>query len=471
MSELPSPAPAQAAAAPPAPMLAADIEEVLAGVTPAWVEVFGGKDALTAVAASLPAEGITPPRRLIMEAFRLVGEPADVRVVIVGQDPYPTPGVAHGLAFSIQRGERLQPSLERVFGCLARSGLRAATGGGAAHCCGDLTAWALQGVLLLNMALTTAAGAAGAHLNVWRPLVAAAFDRLLRAPATPPAVLLWGGPARALAPAARAAGAAVHEWTHPSPLADNRLEAAARFVNCNHFEALARAAAAAGQRPVCWDNAARIVVFTDGACTANGRAGKAAAGYSAVAVGGPYAGCTLYGRVEPRRYLAAAAAGAPAGFAPEGAGGAHVEPSNNRGELLGICAALLLLLVGRACGEAEIVSDSEYAINTITQWYPARLAKGTAHELKNPDLLALADTLLRRIKAQPPPQPTLKFTHVRSHQAAPGADAGARERLVHAGNEKADKYAGEGVELSGRPRLVGAPPGVRAALAWMADAA
>ncbi|PKP61566.1 MAG: uracil-DNA glycosylase, partial [Alphaproteobacteria bacterium HGW-Alphaproteobacteria-9] len=140
----------------------------------------------------------------------------DVRCVILGQDPYHGPGQAHGLAFSVQDGVRLPPSLVNIYKELeADLGLpRAATG--------DLTRWARQGVLLLNNTLTVEGGQAGSHAGrgwdaITDACVAAAAQR-----DAPTVFILWGSHARKKASRIPALGRSsahlVLTSAHPSPL-------------------------------------------------------------------------------------------------------------------------------------------------------------------------------------------------------------------------------------------------------------
>jgi uracil-DNA glycosylase len=157
---------------------------------------------------------VFPPPESIFGALTLT--PLDrVRAVILGQDPYPSPGDAHGLAFSYVGSRRLPPSLKTVFAELSDDlGVPRPT-------TGDITPWARQGVLLLNTALTVEAGAAGAHLRLgWSAL---ADEALAAVSAQRPAVafLLWGGPARRRAALIDREKHLVLEAGHPSPL--NRL--------------------------------------------------------------------------------------------------------------------------------------------------------------------------------------------------------------------------------------------------------
>jgi uracil-DNA glycosylase len=157
---------------------------------------------------------VLPPPQDIFTSLRLT--PLDrVRVVILGQDPYPTPGDAHGLAFSYRGPRRLPASLRVILDELA------ADIGIARPKTGDLSPWAKQGVLCINTALTVEAGRAGAHLKLgWSAL---ADEALAAVSAQRPAAvfLLWGGPARQRAVLIDRAKHLVIESGHPSPL--NRL--------------------------------------------------------------------------------------------------------------------------------------------------------------------------------------------------------------------------------------------------------
>jgi ribonuclease HI len=213
-----------------------------------------------------------------------------------------------------------------------------------------------------------------------------------------------------------------------------------------------------GLRPICWDEAAGCVAFTDGACRGNGRAGARAA-FAAVITGGHFGRVILRGEVAPVAYELVDEGAPERGLRPAAAGVAPVAPSNNRGELLGVACALLALLRGRAAGRVELVSDSLLCIRTLLEWYPARLAAGTERELKNLDLLRVAWGLLGALRARA----AVTLTHVRSHRPAPAAQAPAREHFLHRGNELADLHAGAPLAAGrGPPRydveILEAPP-------------
>ncbi|MCE7079322.1 uracil-DNA glycosylase [Streptomyces sp. ST2-7A] len=149
----------------------------------------------------------------VLRAFR---QPFDaVRVLIVGQDPYPTPGMPIGLSFAVSpEVRRLPGSLENIFRELGDDlGVPRPANG-------DLTPWAEQGVLLLNRALTTAPGRPAAHRGKgWEEVT----DQAIRALATrggPLVAILWGRDARSLRPLLGPTPAV--ESAHPSPMSADR---------------------------------------------------------------------------------------------------------------------------------------------------------------------------------------------------------------------------------------------------------
>jgi len=147
------------------------------------------RSTLRAAEAASLLETVYPPREDWFAAFRLT-PPERVRVVILGQDPYHEPDQAMGLAFSVRAGVKLPPSLRNIYKEL-ESDL-----GVPAPVSGDLSAWAEQGVLLLNTVLTVAAGRANSHKSLgWQRLT----DEILSAVSALPqpiAFVLWGEPAK-----------------------------------------------------------------------------------------------------------------------------------------------------------------------------------------------------------------------------------------------------------------------------------
>ncbi len=158
---------------------------------------------------------IYPPRGSRLAA--LATTPLDqVKVVILGQDPYHGPGQAHGLSFSVQDGVKQPPSLVNIFKELEGDlGIpRPATG--------NLTPWARQGVLLLNNTLTVEAGQAGSHAGRGWDAITDACVEAVAAGGEPTVFVLWGSHAKKKAGRVKGLGAAEHHLVltsvHPSPL-------------------------------------------------------------------------------------------------------------------------------------------------------------------------------------------------------------------------------------------------------------
>jgi uracil-DNA glycosylase len=209
------------------------IGEVLDDAPATWrplIEAWRSKPAgqrLQAFVAARQAAGATvfPPtpwRALTLTA------PERVRVVIIGQDPYHQPGQAEGLAFSVPTGQPLPPSLRNIFVELGHDlGIAMPT-----H--GHLGAWAVQGVLLLNTALTVEEGRPGAHADQgWEALTDMIVEKV-SAEGGAKVFMLWG--AHAQARAARIVAPSRHALlraNHPSPLSARRPPAP--FMGCGHF--------------------------------------------------------------------------------------------------------------------------------------------------------------------------------------------------------------------------------------------
>lgn len=165
---------------------------------------------------------------------------ADVRVVLLGQDPYHGPGQAHGLSFSVRHGVTVPPSLRNVYKELE-------TDIGIAHPGhGNLESWARNGVLLLNSVLTVRAHEAGSHRKQgWETLT----DRIIQVvsdKAEPVVFILWGNFARSKT---RLIAGHHHiiESPHPSPLSASR-----GFFGTKPFSRTNAALASAGRRSVDW---------------------------------------------------------------------------------------------------------------------------------------------------------------------------------------------------------------------------
>ena len=182
-----------------------------------------------------------PSPDAIFRALKAVRTPGQVRVVILGQDPYHGPDQAHGLAFSVRAGQPLPPSLRNIYKEIARSC------GGTPPGSGDLSHWADQGVLLLNDVLTVRKGQPRSHADLgWQQLTADLIGRLDQRPA---AFLLWGAHARRHAGEVRRLHPdhLILEAPHPSPLSAHR-----GFMGCGHFEKVNDWLLNRGEDPISW---------------------------------------------------------------------------------------------------------------------------------------------------------------------------------------------------------------------------
>ncbi|PJJ78018.1 uracil-DNA glycosylase [Salinibacterium amurskyense] len=216
----------------------------LSSVDPGWSRALHPLGAqLDAVQAFLDAETVAghdwlPEPDAVLRAFEAPLD--DVRVLIVGQDPYPTPGHAVGLAFSADRAVRPLPrSLANIYKELHDDlGIPPA-----AH--PDLSAWQRQGVLLLNRVLTVQSGETGSHRrHGWEEVTAHAI-RVLAARPQPLVAVLWGKDAASVAPLLGDTPAIVS--AHPSPLSARR-----GFFGSKPFSRVNAALQAQGAEPIDW---------------------------------------------------------------------------------------------------------------------------------------------------------------------------------------------------------------------------
>lgn len=191
--------------------------------------------------ARLAGQVIYPPEADVFNAFKLTS-PDNLKVVILGQDPYHGPNQAHGLAFSVRHGVRTPPSLQNMYKELALedSEFRIPE-----HGC--LEAWARQGVLLLNTVLTVVATQPNSHRKLgWEQFtdkVIAQIDAQCRGIV----FLLWGSHAQKKGRLIDRQRHYVLEAPHPSPLSAHR-----GFLGCGHFKQANELLVKQGKTPVNW---------------------------------------------------------------------------------------------------------------------------------------------------------------------------------------------------------------------------
>ncbi|MEM9048202.1 MAG: uracil-DNA glycosylase [Pseudomonadota bacterium] len=194
---------------------------------------------MTAIKTALSRETrpVLPEPSRIFAALRAT-PPERVRAVILGQDPYPTPGHADGLAFSVRTGTHLPRSLANIFTEMhADLGARPASG--------DLSFWAAQGVLLLNTVLTVPAHTPRGHAALgWQAFAASIVAQVSQRPC---AFLLWGRDAQRFRPAIRPGDHLILQTAHPSPLSARR-----GFFGSRPFSQINTWLAARGDAPIDW---------------------------------------------------------------------------------------------------------------------------------------------------------------------------------------------------------------------------
>ena len=183
---------------------------------------------------------VFPPADDLFNAFHLTPL-SEVKVVILGQDPYHNVGQAHGLCFSVRPGVDIPPSLLNIYkelqddlGCTIPT-----------H--GYLEKWAKQGVLLLNTVLTVRAHQANSHQGIGWEQFTDAVIRIVNAQDRPIVFLLWGGPARRKKEMLDNPNHLVLEAPHPSPLSAYR-----GFFGCRHFSKTNEFLRAHGAAPIDW---------------------------------------------------------------------------------------------------------------------------------------------------------------------------------------------------------------------------
>jgi uracil-DNA glycosylase len=167
---------------------------------------------------------VFPHPTKIFRAFNYF-EPAETKVVILGQDPYHTPGVAHGLSFSTESSNPVPPSLQNIF-----KELELEYGQKVNHN-PDLTRWAAQGVLLLNASLTVKSGLANSHADYGWHTFTDAIIKALSEKHEHIVFLLWGAFACKKEAEIDRTKHLVLKAPHPSPLSAHK-----GFFGCNHFK-------------------------------------------------------------------------------------------------------------------------------------------------------------------------------------------------------------------------------------------
>lgn len=184
---------------------------------------------------------IYPAPENVFNALNLV-KFDDVKVVIIGQDPYHNPNQAHGLSFSVEKDISIPPSLQNIYkelhndiGCYIPNN-------------GNLTKWAKQGVLMLNSVLTVEKNKPNSHKGKGWEIVTGRIVELLNEREDPVIFLLWGGNAKAIGKNINRQKHYVLESAHPSPMSANQ----GGWFGCKHFSKTNQILANINKTPIDW---------------------------------------------------------------------------------------------------------------------------------------------------------------------------------------------------------------------------
>lgn len=405
-----------------------NIAKMFKGVDKKWVKALTSKKLMPLLSKALDDLGkecdvsqITPPPNQIFNFARATPY-NNVKVVILGQDPYPKKDDAHGLSFS-SLNPVIPASLRNIYKCLEAQKQITEPPKTA-----NLSYWAEQGVLLLNASLTTQIGKANAHVNIWKAFT----DELIKyisnddecGPCCSLTFMLWGNFAQKKADIIND-DCVVYKWLHPSPLAQGSASIKDKFINCDHFVKVNKLLVdEMDLEPINWDPAPNNVIYTDGSCLNNGKGIFASAGYSTYFAKGPMKGSIKYGKV-----------------APVALNGEMVYGTNQRGEGLGIIVALESVLAKNIKSTTTIVTDSNFWKDMIEKYMPKWKMSGTAFETKkNHDLTIRMFDVVNKVSELG----VLEIIHVASHNKDPDAPP---EHIT--GNAIADEYANIGRGLDG----------------------
>ncbi len=344
----------------------------------------------------------------IFRAFKICRWDA-FKVIIVGQDPYPTAGDADGLSFS-SRAKKVPDSLKKIYECLVHHKFLDEAPKHAV-----LDSWAEQGVLMLNASLTTEVGKKKEHFKIWDVYTDVVVCGLA-AKRPDVVIIMWGNDAKSK-------GSVVedHEssltWAHPSPIvtANKKPDDPKNFKYCDNFTRCNSLLTSVGKTPINWGSISRHVVNVVPAVIA-------AVPDNAIRAGVTYVGTDGGSRGNGKTTCKASWAfcihrDGVMVHTDKGAVVAKGVDTNNRGELEAITHAFDYL-EKNVRGDVHIISDSEYAIGCLSVWaYSWRkdIEKARSSGKKNLDIIMPAITVLDRIKRNG----KVTWEHVRSHKVAP----------------------------------------------------
>jgi uracil-DNA glycosylase len=380
---------------------------MLSNISNDWMQIFFAEERkeeaniIFHTIDQLPQNKLCPKPELVFESIRLTPLD-DVNVVIIGMDPYPNRKHAHGLSFSSKimecNGPKSIPaSLKNIYNCLLFNELIDSMPTTA-----DLTSWAKQGVLCLNLSLTTEEGKPGAHMNIWRKYMTNVIKTLSDFKAADHQqliFLLWGNDAQKLESVINQDVHIVLKWIHPSPMAQTRASEHNKFKYCQHFNNVNTFLEMDWKEPINWMPTVSIVesesdsddenvhilppymvnhnsgetdvlttlkVFTDGSCYPNTTSQVSRAGFSCIFVSGVWKERVIVGNLSINKHFA----------------------TNIRAEGMAILVILKLLWNSIKLNQwtsCIIYTDSEFWRNMLTSYMP-KWSKQKFAESANSDM-------------------------------------------------------------------------------------
>lgn len=320
---------------------------MFSGVTPQWRDILLHKscqDDLIKIVGSLIEEEktMTPQWADVLTFAKFSFQ--RLRVVVVGQDPYPKRGEAHGIAFS-SLAEKCPVSLSRIYGAMIESKVIDSTPKSY-----DLSYLCRQGMCWLNTSWTTRIDDPNVHADLWDSYTNKVFELISKHAPSPLIWLLWGSSAQKKDKLI-CAKHTIKKWCHPVAMTNPS------FKQCPHFTEIA-----AAHPDIVWKNAPiETRWYTDGACPNNQNAAKARASWGVVCTKGPKAGRSWGGRLPKTERIISEGKDFDA------------RPTNIRAEGKALIAALQEVLACGLPGKHVVCSDSKFWIddmllNHIPKW-------------------------------------------------------------------------------------------------------
>lgn len=406
------------------------IRNLIDGLPADWREIIMNPDSLVHLKKALNGlqpyapkfEKLCPSIEDVFNAFKLTPY-WETKVIIIGQDPYQTPGFAHGLCFSVQMDIKIPPSLNNIYKALMNTGVitRKPT-----HGC--LQNWAAQGILMLNASLTTEIQKPGAHKfwHAWTDwLIKYLSDNRENL-----IFLLWGKDAQRRGEYVDPKKHYVFEWIHPSPMAQG-VPDHLQFKVCDHFTSTSDIYEYLYGRTIDWNPTSTTFVYTDGSCPNNGTS-RAKAGYGVYFQSGPLHKLKIASPLPKALY-----------------NGEEMKQTNIRAEMLAAIDALTVYAESGCIGDFIMIIDCEIVVKTINIWLKDWYRKNLIEKRKNPDLLWKLKSALDSVRSfQKEHGLTFKVEHIYSHVPKNNApDKGTKEYKMWKGNNIVDVLAKEGVNL------------------------